>query len=160
MFSLIISIISIALVAALALATIYYGGDNFNKGSAAAKASQLINEGQQIAGAIAMNVTDAVSDSSLALADVASLAPGYLTQIPADWDTTSSIPASGHGVLVTLDGGSGHVGKVTDKVCTEINKRAGIDESVARPTGAVSGKAYGCYGDATKPNENQVFYRF
>ena len=33
MFSLIITIISIALVAALALATLYYGGGAFNKGA-------------------------------------------------------------------------------------------------------------------------------
>ena len=41
MFSLIITIISIALVAALALATIYYGGSAFNKSSATATASKL-----------------------------------------------------------------------------------------------------------------------
>jgi hypothetical protein len=51
MFSLIITIISIALVAALALATLYYGGTTFNKGSASAQASQLLNEGQQLLGA-------------------------------------------------------------------------------------------------------------
>lgn len=41
MFSLIITIISIALVAALALATLYYGGDAFRDGHAAAQASKL-----------------------------------------------------------------------------------------------------------------------
>jgi hypothetical protein len=51
MFSLIITIISIALVAVLALATLFYGGSAFNKGSASAQASQLLNEGQQLLGA-------------------------------------------------------------------------------------------------------------
>lgn len=52
MFSLIITIISIALVAALAVATIYYGGDAFNKNGTRAKAVKVVNAGQQINGAI------------------------------------------------------------------------------------------------------------
>ena len=52
MFNLIISIISIALVAALALASIYYGGEAFNKGTTDADASTIINQGQQIQAAI------------------------------------------------------------------------------------------------------------
>jgi len=51
MFSLIITIISIALVAALALATLYYGGSAFSQGSAKANASSIIEQAQQIAGA-------------------------------------------------------------------------------------------------------------
>lgn len=42
MFSLIITIISIALVAALALATIYYGGSAFRQGADAAHVGQVI----------------------------------------------------------------------------------------------------------------------
>jgi hypothetical protein len=44
MFSLLITIISIALVAVLAMPTLFYGGAAFNKGSASAQASRLINE--------------------------------------------------------------------------------------------------------------------
>lgn len=81
MFSLIISIISIALVAALAAATVYFGGAAFNKGTAGADASAFINAGQQIAGAFTLAATD--SDNAVALAD---LADGngavYLSQIP------------------------------------------------------------------------------
>jgi len=51
MFSLIITIISIALVAALALATLYYGGDAFTSGRAKAEAAKLTNQGQQLIGA-------------------------------------------------------------------------------------------------------------
>ena len=51
MFSLIITIISIALVAALALATLYYGGSAFSQGSAKANAASIIEQAQQIAGA-------------------------------------------------------------------------------------------------------------
>lgn len=58
MFSLIIVIISIALVAALALATLYYGGSSFNKGSASAQATRLLNEGQQMLGAADLFIAD------------------------------------------------------------------------------------------------------
>lgn len=51
MFSLVISIVSIALVAVLALATLYYGGKGFTQGTAKANASRLLNEGQQLMGA-------------------------------------------------------------------------------------------------------------
>ena len=82
MFSLIISIISIALVAALAAATVYFGGAAFNKGTAGADSSAFINAGQQIAGAFTLSATD--GDNAVALAD---LADGngavYLSQIPS-----------------------------------------------------------------------------
>jgi type II secretory pathway pseudopilin PulG len=48
MFNLIISIIAIALVVVLAGASLYYGGDAFNKGSEEAKASTYINQAQQV----------------------------------------------------------------------------------------------------------------
>lgn len=51
MFSLIITVISIALVAALALATLYYGGSAFNKGAAKADAAKILLQGQQLIGA-------------------------------------------------------------------------------------------------------------
>ena len=51
MFSLIITIISVALVAALALATLYYGGDAYESGQAKAEAAKLRNQGQQLVAA-------------------------------------------------------------------------------------------------------------
>lgn len=48
MFSLIIVLISIFLVVALSFAVIYYGGSLFNQGSAKAKASEVINQAEQI----------------------------------------------------------------------------------------------------------------
>lgn len=50
MFSLIITIISIALVAALALATLYYGGASFSRGKEGREAARLINEGPKAHG--------------------------------------------------------------------------------------------------------------
>lgn len=51
MFSLIITIVAIALVAALALATLYYGGTAFQKSTVSARATRVITHGQQIQGA-------------------------------------------------------------------------------------------------------------
>lgn len=58
MFQLIVAVISIALVAALAIASIFYGGDAFTKSSEKAVVTTLINQGQQIAGAAALYKTD------------------------------------------------------------------------------------------------------
>lgn len=58
MFQLIVAVISIALVAALAIASIYYGGAAFTKSSLRANVTTLVNAGQQIAGAVALYKTD------------------------------------------------------------------------------------------------------
>lgn len=58
MFQLIVAVISIALIAALAIASIFYGGDAFTKSSTKAQVTTLINQGQQIAGAAALFQTD------------------------------------------------------------------------------------------------------
>jgi type II secretory pathway pseudopilin PulG len=52
MFSLIIAIVSILLVGALALATVYYGGTSFLMGSERAQIARVMNEGSQVEGAI------------------------------------------------------------------------------------------------------------
>jgi hypothetical protein len=115
MFSLIITIISIALVAALALATLYYGGSAFNKGAAGAVAARLINEGQQVNGAVALYKADIGAGSTAAVVtDLAGLVTeGYLSSVPADFAGTTTL-ASGQ---VTAD--------VTTEVAAEVTKRAG-----------------------------------
>lgn len=61
MFSLIISIIAIALVAALAIATVWYGTDIYEEQKIEAGAAQIISETEQIEGAIlAYNVEKGV----------------------------------------------------------------------------------------------------
>lgn len=157
MFSLIITIISIALVAALALATIYYGGSAFNKGSAEAKASQLINEGQQINGAVAMAKADVSSGTrdGATITDVASLAAaGYLAQVPSAWDKTVPVNTT-TGILTTVVAAA-----PSDAVCKEVEKKAtGVAvEGMTLGTAAVAGQSYGCFDDAT--DGNTVYFRF
>ena len=83
MFQLIVAVISIALVAALAIASIFYGGDAFTKSSERANVTALINQAQQIAGANALYKTDTGNDAP----NVATLATEtngiqYLAQVP------------------------------------------------------------------------------
>ena len=52
MFSLIITIVSIALVVALIAATMYYGADTLTRGQAAANAAALISGGEQVLAAM------------------------------------------------------------------------------------------------------------
>lgn len=58
MFSLIITIIAIALVAALVLATVYYGGNALNKSSDSANSAEVLNKGNQIQGAFELYRAD------------------------------------------------------------------------------------------------------
>lgn len=150
MFSLIIAIISIALVAALALATIYYGGDAFNKGSAGAKAAQLINEGQQIAGAITLADVDAAAGDSTAAAftEVADVAPTYLSQLPTNWKADQLLS---EGILVAEN--------VPTKVCDAVNERAtgGVTRLADVDAAKTSATVYGCVGAADAAGT--VFYR-
>lgn len=153
MFSLIITIISIALVAALALATLYYGGSAFNKGSAGAKAAQLINEGQQINGAVQIFKADSAANSVVGVAPttVAGLAPSYLSSVPAGWAATTTIDAAAAGVVYTA-------AAVSADVCAEVNKRAGLTGTDVDATGSNTG-VYGCV-TATGAQKDFVFYKF
>lgn len=140
MFSLIITIISIALVAALALATIYYGGSAFTKGGDSAKAAQLINEGQQLQGARTL----AIADNKLStVSTVAGLqTQNYLSQLPAGWVTTTDVtPASGEFVSAAQ----------SDAVCAAVNAKSGN-------TGAATLDATVVYGCTT--GDKVVRYKF
>lgn len=159
MFSLIITIISIALVAALALATLYYGGAAFNKGSAGAQAARLINEGQQINGAVQVLKADVAANSvvgGVIPTDIAGLAPNYMSQVPAKWDAATLLTA---GTVLTSD-------VVSQEVCDEVNKRAGIGTklvdgaTVAEDVTTGTASIYGCVTAAADAAKLKVFYKF
>lgn len=145
MFSLIISIISIALVAALAAATVYFGGAAFNKGGAGADASTFINAGQQIAGAFTL----AEVDADVAVTDVESLSPHYLAQVPT---------YKGAEFVLSEDEGDTDYVKITVNtadICTEINKRAnGVDSNGDVVDVADVDGLYGCV-----TADNLAFYK-
>lgn len=139
MFSLIITIISIALVAALALATLYFGGDAFNQGSAKAAAATVVNQAQQINGANTLHFLDEQAYA----ADVATLVTGeYLASAP----NPGSISADNY-VLAT-DGSITLTG-VSPAVCDQVNEQAGLDARPADAAAAASSVAqFSCFGAA------------
>jgi hypothetical protein len=143
MFSLIITIISIALVALLALATLYYGGDAFNRGSAGAQAARLINEGQQVNGAVALYKADRAAGNTPEVATLAGLVSAYMSQVPSSFAGNTAL-ADNKVTVENLD---------TD-VCNEVNKRAGHAAADVDNEGEEPG-VFGC-NTATK----LFYYKF
>jgi len=151
MFSLIITIISIALVAALALATLYYGGSAFNRGSDGAVASQLINEGQQINGAVAVAKADAAAGGAATIDLQGLVTNQYLSQLPSSF--------AGSGSVRLAEGGVSRL--TTPGVCAEVNKRAGHTVAIASTLAAAPGM-YGCgaIGPAGSQVADTFYYKF
>lgn len=130
MFSLIISIIAIALVAALAAASVYYGGSAFNKGTAGADASTFVNNGQQINGAYTLSATDGNDVSTKTVADM--VTDGYLSQAP----TYKGLDFTLSGDYVTVN--------VTPLVCDEIVTKRGGENAADTTAMDTAGALYGC----------------
>ncbi len=87
MFALVITLISIALVAALALATLYFGGTNWTRGGAAAAAATATNQGEQIRAAMALYRLD----HGRYPANLAELEGVYLRVIPVPPDSVAQL---------------------------------------------------------------------
>lgn len=115
MFSLIIVIISIALVAALALATLYYGGDLVGDGQARAQATKVIQESNQITGALELYKADngAYPNGTSEQIEQTLLAGSYLKQIPSgEWNFETNF-------AVRSD--------LSEESCQSINSKMGIN---------------------------------
>ncbi|ADC73338.1 hypothetical protein TK90_2854 (plasmid) [Thioalkalivibrio sp. K90mix] len=115
MFSLIIVLISIGLAAALAVATLYYGGDVFVGESANAESARILNEATQIVGAVNLRsgregtlITDMNED----------LVPRYIQTVPEGW-----VIDENEGVIY-LPGDA-----VSDAACERMNERQGADHT-------------------------------
>lgn len=108
MFQLIVAVISIALIAALAIASIFYGGDAFTKSSEKANVTTLINQAQQIAGAAALYKTEngtAVVTGASATPITDLVSGGFLAQTPTAGkvaDGAWTIAAAGDGKLYAV----------------------------------------------------------
>ncbi|MCF2901849.1 hypothetical protein L1267_15845 [Pseudoalteromonas sp. OFAV1] len=102
MFSLIISIIAIALVIVLAGASLYYGGDAFNKGTAKGEAAKYVNEAQQIQAAVTMYKVDNKSAIPTGMTDLDGSEDGsvqYLSAPLGHW----TLQADAAGVTATVE---------------------------------------------------------
>jgi hypothetical protein len=124
MFSLIITIVSIALVVALVAATMYSGGDTLTQGRTAADAAAFVTAGQQIGGAQVMHLSltsVAATTVSGGAAGTDLVVDGYLASAPVVKQA-----ASGGWVLDTADRLVTNIVS-TDAICAQIDTEAGLD---------------------------------
>lgn len=138
MANLIITLISIALIAVIAVATLYNGGDAFRQGSASGAAAQMVNAGQQITAANILFANDNGGELETSLATLASTQQ-YLSSIPrVPQDSVISDDITDNDI--TISG-------VNQQVCEAVNKQAGEGNDVVLTTEAdVDG--FGCYDNA------------
>jgi hypothetical protein len=118
MFSLIITIVSIALVVALVAATMYHGGDTLTQGRTTADAAAFVSGAQQVAGGATMFL----SLEGAAPADVAALVTKkYIASVP---NTKSVAPlALGKNIALTniVSAAANDAA-----VCQQLNKNVGL----------------------------------
>ncbi len=146
MFSLIISVIAIALVIVLAGAALYYGGDGFNKGTVKGEVAKYKTEAAQIAGALVAYQVDQRGfsehpnnqnpDGEFGWDDLVD--GGYLTVIPSSFQNESTgeetIRWGVKDNLIILPG-------VADNVCLEANRVEGFPTDQAGVT-SIDGTAH------------------
>ncbi|MCP1674211.1 hypothetical protein J2T57_001313 [Natronocella acetinitrilica] len=162
MFNLIITVISIALVAALALASIYYGGDALSRGSAKATAATLINQGQQLNGATIM---DAQDNGGVKREISQVVTAGYLSAPPA---VPGSVNADSGWAVADLTVGGAEVSNFVvvgnnAEVCLEMEKEAGREDGdsvVADLPTTSQGGTFGCFESAPGGSEDAAEHTF
>lgn len=144
MFSLIITIFAIALVVALIIVTVYYGGPVFKGNSAKIAAETLINQSMQIATA-----------RQIAIAQGRALPVGAAVNLPEDLLRTMPTPPSSSYVTGSpaqadweyyVPGISSHFGittKINKGACMEINRGQGF---IGIPAAWDGTSAIQCFG--------------
>lgn len=142
MYSLMISIISIALISAMALSSIYYGGASLNEGTTDADVAAIIHQGQQIQGAITMaNIDRNATAQAISGATGSLVSEEYLQEAPTfdnnDWlESGASAVATGSAFLADLTGVPGYsLIPVGASVCEALNVKAGVTGTVTAITG-------------------------
>jgi hypothetical protein len=160
MFSLIITVVAIALVVVLAIATVYYGGSAFKQGASAAKAATIVNQGQQIVAA--MELFNAAKGRYPGTASVEGIdelvSTGYLTEKPtvvavvesqpvlfaqaayaADAAAAWSIPTPGVPTAILST-------SVDPDTCKAVNNKSRGDSGIMKTAYASGGTQ--CYGSS------------
>jgi hypothetical protein len=142
MFTLIIAIISIALIVATIAATMYHGGDTLTQGRTAADAAAFVTGAQQISGAEVMHL----SLTSVEATTVSGGAAG--SDLVVD-KYLNSAPVVKGGVWAIDTVNKLVTNTVTDPaVCIQINRAAGLDPVKADANAVVAADfanlPYGC----------------
>lgn len=133
MFSLLITIIAIALVAALALATIYYSNVYAGTSIAKTQATRALQEGNQIVGAFALYRADFEGALPTGTSDEIKaelVSKNYLTSIPSgEW-----VFRNDYAVRTDMD----------EAACLNVNKSIGINTVPLCSDAAYAGKSFCC----------------
>lgn len=144
MFSLIITIISIALVAGLTVATLFYGGAAFTQNSAKSTAAALVSQAQQVASGNTLYGNDK-GGVFVGTDPTGLIAGGYLSTVPTvpSGVKHATVPAW---LLESTTSNVAYVSLLTtasDEVCKQINKSsfgsATIGGTASNPAGAAGG---------------------
>lgn len=139
MFNLIITIISIALVVAMAAAAVYYGGEAFTQGTSKANAATLVTQAQQINGAITLYTNDNGGAAPASVGDLAT--GGYLQSSPV-------VPPNAASGSFTLSSGDSVVSGVNAEVCDRLNDAVGLASAPADVAAAQAANVpYACTAD-------------
>jgi hypothetical protein len=134
MFSLIITIVAIALVVALVAATMYHGGDTLTQGRTTADAAAFVTGAQQVGGAAVMYL----SLESTPAGSVDALIPNYLASAPVVKGTALALGTDGSGHNIVSSTVS------TKDVCVAINKSAGLATPDTVAAVDIANFPYGC----------------
>lgn len=140
MFSLIITIVSIALGVALVAASMYYGGDTLSEGRNRSEANGIVSAAQQISAALqiskALDATPATTVGDL-------VTNGHLSAAPTAKGVTGDFTITDGVVGATV---------ASEGVCAAINTQAGVANDGtdgAPPTAAPTTAQYACAGAAS-----------
>lgn len=117
MASLIITLVTIALVGALILAVTYFGGSAFTDSQQTAKASAVLNQSAQISGAL-----------TTYRAHHGGFPTGTQEQIKEKLVTSGYLAAVPESVSWTLVNDYALATDLPDDVCLDLNKKLGINE--------------------------------
>lgn len=136
MFSMIITIVSIALVAILAMVTIYYGAQYVKDGNTRTAVAKALQEGNQIVGAFELYRADheKMPEGDQSAIIQALLNENYLTT----WPGTKWGLQTDYAVRAELDNAQ----------CLEVNRRMGIETIPKCDDASIGHKTYCCTLDA------------
>lgn len=159
MFSLILTVIAIALVVALAIATIYYGGDASAKASIRTAATTIVNQASQINAAGVLTT----AQGGTWPAGSPHFTNPYLSAMPIPPKSAyvTGTPAAADWSYFLADGTTRHFvlkSKITKAVCMEVNRTHGL---IGIPAVWTGGDLIQCFGAGvpTGPN-NELAYTF
>ncbi len=137
MFSLIFAVVGISLLVLLTAATLYYGGDSYADSQKQASAAAIINQSQQISGAVEMFKAENPKEQLNTMAD---LVPNYLKSTPNGWELSSIVLTDKPGFVAYPIPGTDDNKK---NICEEVNKKLGVTGPIPACT-SISANFSGC----------------